>query len=188
MANTTHQPPAGARPAERKSPPSTAHHPNDSCEPARRRDAEELFRRHHKRLVGLLQSRLRIPRELAEDACSVAWIQLLRKQPRRDQIIAWLYTVAKHEAFVLMRRARREPVYEELAWLTITVDQDEVVAARDALRLLGHLKPQQQQVLLLQAQGHSYKAICQLTGRSYTWVNRHITEGRRTLRKLIERS
>jgi RNA polymerase sigma factor (sigma-70 family) len=187
MAETTDQPPAAEPSAGERQPPERRDGREDSYERAGRRDEEELFRRHHERLVGLLQSRLRVPRELAEDACSVAWIQLLRKQPRGDQIVGWLYTVAKHEAFVLMRRARREALCEELAWLT-AAELHEIVAARDTLRLLAHLKPQQRHVLQLQAEGHSYKAICQLTGRSYTWVNRHITEGRRALRQLIDQS
>jgi DNA-directed RNA polymerase specialized sigma24 family protein len=40
-------------------------------------------------------------------------------------------------------------------------------------------------VLLLRADGHSYKAICELTGRTYTWVDRHISEGRQALRLLV---
>jgi hypothetical protein len=45
-----------------------------------------------------------------------------------------------------------------------------VVDARDALRLIAQLKPQQRLVLLLRDTGHSYKAICELTGPTYTAV------------------
>jgi RNA polymerase sigma factor (sigma-70 family) len=148
--------------------------------------AEELFRNHHDRIVRLLQVRLGVSRELAEDACGLAWLQLLRLQPDADRIVGWLYTVAKHEAFALLARSRREIAGEELPLVASGSDFADVVDARDALRLIAQLKPQQRQVLLLRAEGHSYKAICELTGRTYTWVNRHISEGRQALRLLID--
>jgi DNA-directed RNA polymerase specialized sigma24 family protein len=185
MADPTQHPPAVAEGAYEHQPPA---HPDNRCEHSPPDDEEVLFRLHHERLVRLVQCRLGIPRELAEDACSSAWVQLLRKQPRRDQIVGWLYTVAKHEAFVLMRRRRREPPCPELAWVVTIAELDEIVAAREALRLIAQLKPQQRQVLSLLAEGHSYKGICELTGHTYTWVNRHISEGRRALRCLMERS
>ena len=73
----------------------------------------ELFRRHHERLVRALVGRLRIPREVAEDACSFAWLQLLRCRPEPERVAAWLYTVAKHEALALLRR--REQPAEDVA-------------------------------------------------------------------------
>ncbi len=149
-------------------------------------DADELFRDHHDRLVGLLQGRLGVSRELAEDACSLAWLQLVRLQPTGDGVVGWVYTVAKHEAFVLLARTRREMAVEELPPIADATDLAAVIDARDALRLIAQLKPQQRQVLQLRAEGHSYDAICELTGRTYTWVNRHLTEGRRALRGLIE--
>ena len=38
------------------------------------------------------------PRELIEDACQTAWAILLRRQPERDAIFAWLRVVAVREA------------------------------------------------------------------------------------------
>jgi RNA polymerase sigma factor (sigma-70 family) len=149
------------------------------------RQAEELFRRHHRLLVRMVETRLGVSRELAEDACGRAWLQLLRDQPGGDRIIGWLYTVAKYEAFALMRRTRREVLQEEFLLVASIVGIDDVVDAREMLGLIAGLKPQQRVVLLLRAEGHSYKSICQLTGRTYTWVNRHISEGRQALRRLI---
>jgi RNA polymerase sigma factor (sigma-70 family) len=165
------------------SPHPATNHPGAAAD---RHDAEELFRSHHERIVRLLQGRLGVSRELAEDACGLAWLQLLRLQPDADRIVGWLYTVAKHEAFALLARARREIPGDELPIVATVSDSADVVDARDALRLLAQLKPQQRQVLLLRAEGHSYKAICELTGRTYTWVNRHISEGRQALRLLID--
>jgi DNA-directed RNA polymerase specialized sigma24 family protein len=150
-----------------------------------RRQAEELFLRHHGRLVRQLERRLRISRELAEDACGLAWLQLIRVRPGGGEgIVGWLYTVAKHEAFTLLARRGREMPRGDLPVVSRTLDIEEVLDARSALSLISQLKPQQRLVLLLQAEGHSYRSICQLTGHTYTWVNRHISEGRRALRRL----
>lgn len=62
----------------------------------------------------------------------------------------------------------------------------EITEARDALRLLDQLKPQQAQVLRLRIAGLSYREICDQTGRTYTWVNRHNAEGLAALRELLD--
>ncbi|MBA3407373.1 MAG: hypothetical protein H0U06_04825 [Solirubrobacterales bacterium] len=59
---------------------------------------------------------------------------------------------------------------DDLPLVATVSDLDDIVDARDALRLIAQLKPQQRLVLLLRAEGHSYKAICELTDRTYTWV------------------
>ncbi len=115
----------------------------------------------------------------------MAWLQLLRVQPGGDQIVGWLYTVAKHEAFTLLSRSGREVTVEHISLVAGVIDFDDLTDARAALASISQLKPQQRLVLLLRAEGHSYKSICELTGRTYTWVNRHISEGRRALRRLI---
>lgn len=155
--------------------------------PARRGDEEELFRRHNHPLVALVQRRLGVSREVAEDACALAWLQLLRRQPGRERIVGWLYTVAKHEAFALLRRTRRESPDDEVAARPDGLDLDDAIEARRALRLLDWLKPQQRLVLRLRMEGHSYASIQACTGQSYTWVNRHVTEGRRALRERLDR-
>lgn len=145
---------------------------------------EQLFREHHQDLVARLVRRLAIPEDLAEDAAARAWERLLIRRPT-GHVEGWLYTVAKHEAFDLMAQCRREiPVASTSR--NEGRDLASVLEARRSLRLIAQLKPQQREVLCLRAQGHSYDSICRVTGRSYTWVNRHLTEGRRELRERIE--
>jgi hypothetical protein len=50
---------------------------------------------------------------------------------------------------------------------------------------MATLKPQEIRCLLLKAEGLSYQEICEVTGFSYTKVNRCITEGRRTFLKRV---
>lgn len=151
-----------------------------------RGDEDELYRRHHRDLERAVAHVVNAPRELIEDACQTAWTIMLRSQPDRTAIFAWLRVVAKHETFALLARARSEIPGEERPAVASAGDLADVVEARDALRLIAQLKPQQREVLLLRAEGHSYKAICEFTGRTYTWVNRHISEGRYALRLLID--
>jgi RNA polymerase sigma factor (sigma-70 family) len=150
--------------------------------------ADQLFRAHNQKLVSMLQRRLGISREVAEDAVGLAWLQFLRTQPAGDRLVGWLYTVAKHEAFALLGRARREVPVESTTLIATVREFDDSIDARDALRVIADLKPQQRLVLWLRAEGHSYNSICTLTGRTYTWVNRHICEGRRALRRLVTES
>ena len=49
---------------------------------------------------------------------------------------------------------------------------------------LATIKPHDRQALYLKGLGYRYREIMQITGASYTAVNRRITEGRRALRKL----
>jgi len=108
----------------------------------------------------------------------------------QEWALAWLRTVAKHEAFAIGRARRRvEPVEEELrdrvhpADAATVEDLCERIDLRErARRELPRLKPQERRALGLLAAGHSYREICAITGWSYTKVNRSITEGRAALR------
>jgi DNA-directed RNA polymerase specialized sigma24 family protein len=52
--------------------------------------------------------------------------------------------------------------------------------------VLDQLKPDERAALLLRSIGYEYKEIQQLTGWSYTKVNRCVTEGRAAARRIIE--
>jgi RNA polymerase sigma factor (sigma-70 family) len=147
-------------------------------------DEEELYRRHAAQLVRVVQGRLGVAPEVAEDACSIAWMQLVRTQPPRDNVMGWLYTVAKYEVYSAYRKQQREQPAEDLPPVVGARPPEEEVEAKDKLRLVRKLKPQQRLALLMKAEGFKYDEICRLTGKTYTWVNRHITEGRQAARRL----
>ena len=114
--------PAGGRVA-RRSPTATragrAHPERGSCSPrptphtpTHAGDEDELYRRHHRELHRAVSRAVHAPRETIEDACQTAWAILLRRQPERDAVFAWLRVVAVHEAYRLSaiestRRAAR---------------------------------------------------------------------------------
>jgi RNA polymerase sigma factor (sigma-70 family) len=167
--------------------------------PTGRGDGAALFLEHQRFLLRVTERRFGGSQEPAEDACSFAWLQLLRCQPDREAVVGWLRVVARNEGLRLLRISRREPFLEDkphswrdsasgepLDWqelLPAPEDTELAVEARELLRALAGLRWHQRTVLTLQLAGYSYKEIAQRLGRTYTWVNRHVTEGRQALRQ-----
>jgi hypothetical protein len=81
---------------------------------AARGDEDRLYRQHHRDLHRAVARVVRAPRELIEDACQTAWATLLRTQPDRYAIFAWLRVVAIHEAYRLAAIDRRAVHLERL--------------------------------------------------------------------------
>src|SRR3712207_438632 len=124
--------------------------------------------------------------EDAEDAYQRSVEILLTKAPttREEELVPWLKTVVKHEAFAIRRqRERAAPTTDdgELADRggpeAAAHDQAErLERLRVGAEALRRLKPQEVRCLQLRAEGYSYKEICRLTGWTYTKVNRCLTE------------
>jgi len=123
-----------------------------------RGDESELFARHHSRLVAQLSGRLGGDRGVAEDACTLAWVQLLRLQPERgDTLYGWLYVTAKHEACrILGLRARERAAHEAAAAGSDprTRDPFETISDLERLELMRRLSAQRL-TLALRAAGYS---------------------------------
>ncbi|MGH2762920.1 MAG: sigma-70 family RNA polymerase sigma factor, partial [Thermoleophilaceae bacterium] len=152
--------------------------------------ALELLARHGPQIVATARRYAATPED-AEDAYQRGLEILLTKAPtiREDELLPWLKTVVKHEAFALRRqRDRHSPVTDdgELGErgtpAATTHDQAEgLERLRQGAEALRQLKPQEIRALLLRAEGYSYAEICERTGWSYTKVNRCLTEGRQAL-------
>ena len=171
--------------------------------PRLRGDEAELYRLHQRALLGRTRLAVRAPEALIEDACQLAWMQLLLYQPEpRENALAWLTVVARNEAYRLARDYQRA-----LPASSVTTTDDEGRTtefdpdlapgperdpllghdAQEALAALAELKPSQRAALALKVAGYKYKEIQELCGgKTYTWVNRHITEGRAALRAARE--
>jgi DNA-directed RNA polymerase specialized sigma24 family protein len=165
-------------------------------------DIAHLYRRHHRDLERAVAAAVRAPREVVEDACQNAWTIMLRSQPRRATWFAWLRVVAIRQAWEQCTRSRTErpggafisPYVNEIGAYEYpeppadTPDVPDQVAdhIQHVKRLadLAGIKPNERQTLFLIGLGYRYTEIMQITGASYTAVNRRITEGRRALRKL----
>ena len=188
--------PAGiARKAGRKQPDRTEPAVITTPAPAPPRgDEADLYRRHHRNLQRAVARAVNAPRELIEDACQTAWTIMLRSQPDRAAIFAWLRVVAIHEAYRLSAIERRELHLEDLAiegdWDTILagrVTVEDQLEALEALRALAALPDRQRQDLSLRVAGFTYREIAAMTGpRTFTNVNKHLVKARTAIRRANE--
>jgi DNA-directed RNA polymerase specialized sigma24 family protein len=153
--------------------------------PPLRGDEDALYRAHHVHLLRVTRRRFPdAPYALVEDACGFAWAQLLRRQPERDAVVGWLVVVARHELLRLLGREGAARPLEEAPEPVAPCPRHE--EARALLDAMAALRPYQRRVLALQAAGHSYREIqAACGGRTFTWVNRHATEGRRAVREAL---
>jgi RNA polymerase sigma factor (sigma-70 family) len=129
--------------------------------------------------------------EDAEDAYQRGLEILLTKAPttREEELVPWLKTVVKHEAFALRRQRERltpvtgdgEPIERGTPAAATHEQAERYERLSQSAEALSRLKPQEIRCLVLRAQGLSYREICATTGFTYTKVNRCLTEGRQAL-------
>ncbi len=131
----------------------------------------------------------------AEDAFQRALVILLTKAPELpgEQATAWMHVVTRREAMAVRRERERllggrsalsedeRPEYELLPCgrrgPAERAEGRERVAVGAAA--LARIKPQEQRALVLKAEGYSYAEIMEITGWTYTKVNRCMAEGRK---------
>src|SRR4051794_10452071 len=151
-----------------------------------------LLSRHSAGLLATAR-RYSVTPEDAEDAYQRGVEILLTKAPTttEDELLPWLKTVVKHEAFAVAKVSGRavpaeEPLAREPDERSWTDDRAErFERLRVGAEAMAGLKPQEIRCLLLKAEGLSYQEICEATGWTYTKVNRCITEGRRAFLKRV---
>ncbi len=132
----------------------------------------------------------------AEDAYQRSLVILLTKAPPLggDSLVRWMQTVTKREALAVRRQRERllsghgppgdgedrdplDEIASELAGPSErAASRERVARSGEALRAL---KPQELRALTLKAQGYSYEEIGEITGWSYTKINRCMAEGRK---------
>ena len=132
----------------------------------------------------------------AEDAYQRALEILLTKAPpiEGDSLVRWMQTVTKREALAVRRQRERllgsprsklddgdrdplESIASESPGPNDHAARHErVVRSGEALQAL---KPQEARALTLKAQGYSYAEIGEITGWTYTKINRCMAEGRK---------
>ncbi len=149
----------------------------------------ELLEAHAESLLRVAR-RYSMCADDAHDAYQRGLEILMRHAARLDpeRAAGWLHTVVKHEALAINRSRRRivgfaEVDLDALESRTSASPEERVLAsdrvARSAEALHG-LKPQEVRALWLKALGHSYEQICEVTGWTYTKVNRCLAEGRKS--------
>lgn len=156
--------------------------------------AEQLYTAHRGRLLAIAR-RNSAGYDDAEEAVQDAFVLFIDHfDPGSDApALAWLTLTLKRRCWALYRLRRRG--WEQDAGRDADRYSGKQVLAghrEDSLQLaeqiattrdlLGELKHDERRALLLLAAGYSYREICDLTGWSYTKVNRCISEGRSSLR------
>ena len=172
-------------------PVTPIHRPRDTrpsraqIEPA----ALALLARHSAQILATARRYSATPED-AEDAYQRGVEILLTKAPttRESDLLPWLKTVVKHEAFAVRRANGRalpveQPHGDACVWSEDQAEHHERL--RMGAEALAGLKPQEIRCLLLRAEGLSYNEICAATGWTYTKVNRCLTEGRRAFARRL---
>ena len=162
---------------------------------SRRRAAVELIKTKD-RVFRRTARRYSLCADDSEDAYQRALEILLTKAPpiTGDALIRWMQTVTKREAMAVRRQRERllsaaprgidgedrdplDLIPSEAPGPTDRAERHErVTRSNEALRAL---KPQEVRALTLKAEGYSYAEIGEITGWSYTKINRCMAEGRK---------
>jgi RNA polymerase sigma factor (sigma-70 family) len=142
---------------------------------------EALYRDFAPALLGIVARSLHRPRAAVEDGCQQAWAVLARRPDVLDGPAprAWLVTVAVHECIA---EARRAPLPVDPLSEPVAPALDDLLEAREALRLVAKLRPVRRRVFERRLAGLSYTEIAAEQGLTYTNVNRQVTESRAELR------
>jgi RNA polymerase sigma factor (sigma-70 family) len=162
---------------------------------------EPILRSSEQLLYRQARKHAELPED-AEDALQRAYLLFLERYDGRWEPLPWLYTTIKREAWALRRRASRhrelslnapggendsQALCEPIA--SGSCSPEERACSEESLeerrRAVAALKPDQRRALCLFGMGYSYAEICQLTGWTYTKVNRSIAEGRAELRRRL---
>lgn len=156
-------------------------------QPACHGDEAELYERYARTLGRLVARRVRTSRANIEDACSYAWMQMLRHQPAREAVLGWLLQTGIREAIRLDRRDRR---------YMLRPDQSETVAERESpmerrLELLSAcqavaaagLRDREADLLALRTVGYSYREIAAARGVTERTVERQLARAGRKLNR-----
>ena len=128
--------------------------------------ALELIARHGPQILATARRYSATPED-AEDAYQRGLEILLTKAPAtaEEELVPWLKTVVKHEAFAIRRqRERQTPVSDEGELAEPPSSDAATHDQAERLERLSHgaeamrrLKPQEIRCLLLKAEGYSYK-------------------------------
>jgi RNA polymerase sigma factor (sigma-70 family) len=190
LGGTTGRAGDAARPASENGEPTAS--------PESRRRAATALIESHDSVFRRTARRYSICADDAEDAYQRALEILLTKAPpiEGDSLVRWMQVVTKREALGVRRQRERllgsgrpssfedEDDRDPLdAIASEGPDPNDRVARRERVTRSGEalhaLKPQEVRALTLKAQGYSYAEIGEMTGWTYTKINRCMAEGRK---------
>jgi DNA-directed RNA polymerase specialized sigma24 family protein len=126
-----------------------------------------------------------LPRDIAEDSAQEALL-ILHQRPRAFESAEhrrnWLLVVARHQALrELARRAREVPRAEA----AVVMHDPDLALVIDVRQALASLPANKALPLLAVASGWSYDELGQRLGRTFSWINRGVSEGRALARRRL---
>lgn len=134
---------------------------------------DTIFQEHYPRIVAML-ARLMGDRAHAEEIAADVFCKLSRRSPLfGGDLTAWIYRVATNAGLDAIRSNSRRKKRENEAGIESLRTAPNVGALEDMLRaercarvreILGALKPRDTQLLLLRAEGLSYRELAQSLG------------------------
>jgi hypothetical protein len=145
-------------------------------------DEEALFRRYDDELFERTRSAVKAADATIEDACSFAWMQLLRRQPPRDDLLSWLTMTAIRQAWRLSERESRSGPLRDAG--DPRQDMAGYELGWDGLARVADLRLRQRRLVGLQAAGFTYDEMCTVTGDSWRTVDRQPRRAAKVLRRL----
>jgi RNA polymerase sigma factor (sigma-70 family) len=161
--------------------------------------AAQIYAAHRARLRAIARRNC-VNADDAEEALQDAFVLFIEHFDADDEAppLAWLTLTLKRRCWALYKRRRsRRPARLDAAAASRAVagslsaapssPEEATELAEELTRWgsqLSELKPDERRALLLFALGYSYREICELTGWTYTKVNRCLAEGRAKLRHL----
>jgi RNA polymerase sigma-70 factor (ECF subfamily) len=136
--------------------------------------------REHQGALTRYAARLLGDPDRARDVVQDTFVRLLAqpREPLDGHVVEWLFTVCRHRALDILRKEGRMKRFEPgEAERVATADPrpgralEAAETNAEILRLIGHLPPNQQEVIRLKFQnGFSYKEISRITALSVTNV------------------
>jgi RNA polymerase sigma factor (sigma-70 family) len=153
--------------------------------------AEGLYASHHARLLAIAR-RNSVCIEDAEEALQDTFILFIDHYEPDSEAppLAWLTLTLKRRCWAIYHHQRLRAAVRRVGGAEGLPDRnrlpDEMAEVNETVARMRHqfeaLKPAEREALGLLAFGYTYNEICQLTGWTYTKVNRCISEGRAALR------
>jgi RNA polymerase sigma-70 factor (ECF subfamily) len=149
-----------------------------------------LYERHKHRLLAYCRSLLGST-EAAEDVAQTAFLKAFEEMAglrNPAHFRTWLFTIARNEAFMILRRPAMEQVKSDEIWSEESpaeaagrVDEEDLVRA-----LIARLKPEYREALVLVTyEGLPYAEIAEITRSSVSAVEARIFKARRALAKAL---
>ncbi len=157
-------------------------------------DAARLFQEHHAPLFRYLV-RLTGDVDLAHDAAQEAFVRLVSKPPRDEQLRAWLFTVATNVVRARANSRKRRLTLLQGAMARVPApepapDPEQIALAnerRDRVRqALDGLTEKERTVLLMREEGFAHREIAEAIGTTTGSVGTMIARAMDKLSTLLD--